>query len=148
MPNFTDVTEFILLGLTSHQDLQVLFFGVFLVVYIITLLGNIGMIVLISIIPQLQSPMYFFLMCSSLPMSPPKCWKTYYQRKKPFSMWGVWCSVTFSLPLSMWKSISWQWWPLIATWPSATLCFTEVKCPGLSVFGSFLCLMSMDSLLV
>ncbi|XP_043298779.1 olfactory receptor 5M9 [Cervus canadensis] len=61
MPNFTDVTEFILLGLTSHQELQVLFFVVFLVVYMITLIGNIAIIVLISISPQLQSPMYFFL---------------------------------------------------------------------------------------
>ena len=59
MPNFTDVTEFILLGLTSHQELQVLFFVVFLVVYMITLIGNIGMIILISL--QLQSSMYFFL---------------------------------------------------------------------------------------
>ncbi|XP_049746244.1 olfactory receptor 5M9-like [Elephas maximus indicus] len=61
MPNFTDVTEFILLGLTSHQELQVLFFVVFLVVYMITVMGNIGMVILISISPQLQSPLYFFL---------------------------------------------------------------------------------------
>lgn len=61
MLNFTDVTEFILLGLTSHQELRVLFFVMFLVVYMITLLGNIGMIIFISISPQLQSPMYFFL---------------------------------------------------------------------------------------
>ncbi|XP_037662233.1 olfactory receptor 5M3-like [Choloepus didactylus] len=61
MPNFTDVTEFILLGLTSHPELQLLFFVVFLLVYIITLIGNIGMIILIRIGPQLNSPMYFFL---------------------------------------------------------------------------------------
>ncbi|XP_004645813.1 olfactory receptor 5M3-like [Octodon degus] len=61
MLNFTDVTEFVLLGLTSHSELQLLFFVVFLLVYIITLLGNIGMIILIQISPQLSSPMYFFL---------------------------------------------------------------------------------------
>ncbi|XP_076970990.1 olfactory receptor 5M9-like [Tamandua tetradactyla] len=61
MPNFTDVTEFILLGLTSRQELQVLFFVVFLLVYIVTLLGNTGMIILINISPRLQRPMYFFL---------------------------------------------------------------------------------------
>ncbi|KAM9219832.1 LOW QUALITY PROTEIN: olfactory receptor 5M9-like [Dugong dugon] len=61
MTNFTDVTEFILLGLTSRQELQVLFFVVFLVVYMSISIGNIGMIILISISPQLQSPMYFFL---------------------------------------------------------------------------------------
>ncbi|KAM8814011.1 LOW QUALITY PROTEIN: olfactory receptor 5M9-like [Rhynchonycteris naso] len=61
MPNFTDVTEFILLGLTRRQELQVLFLAVFLIVYIITLLGNIGMIILINISPPLQSSMYLFL---------------------------------------------------------------------------------------
>ncbi|XP_030189184.1 olfactory receptor 5M3 [Lynx canadensis] len=61
MLNFTDVTEFILLGLTSHQEWQVLFFVIFLAVYIVTVVGNIGMIMLIKISPQLNSPMYFFL---------------------------------------------------------------------------------------
>ncbi|XP_053515214.1 olfactory receptor 5M3-like [Artibeus jamaicensis] len=61
MLNFTDVTEFILLGLTSHQEWQILFFIIFLVIYVVTLVGNIGMIVLIKVSPQLNSPMYFFL---------------------------------------------------------------------------------------
>ncbi|XP_045642967.1 olfactory receptor 5M3-like [Ursus americanus] len=61
MLNFTEVTEFILLGLTSRQEWQVLFFIIFLVVYIVTVVGNIGMIVLIKVSPQLNSPMYFFL---------------------------------------------------------------------------------------
>lgn len=47
----------------------------------------------------------------------------------------------------MWKYISWLWWSLIATWPSATLSIMAVKCPGLSVFVSSLCHTSMDSLL-
>ncbi|KAL1785935.1 olfactory receptor 5M3 [Sigmodon hispidus] len=61
MLNFTDVTEFVLLGLTSQKELRVLFFIIFLVVYVITLVGNIGMMILIKISPQLSSPMYFFL---------------------------------------------------------------------------------------
>ncbi|XP_057585161.1 olfactory receptor 5M3-like [Hippopotamus amphibius kiboko] len=61
MLDFTDVTEVILLGLTSHQEWQVLLFVIFLVVYINTLVGNIGMILLIKVSPQLSSPMYFFL---------------------------------------------------------------------------------------
>ncbi|XP_042087275.1 olfactory receptor 5M9-like [Ovis aries] len=60
MPNFTDVTEFVLMGLTSHQEFQVLFIVVFLVGYMIILTGNIGLIVLISISLQLQSSIYFF----------------------------------------------------------------------------------------
>ncbi|XP_032216201.1 olfactory receptor 5M3-like [Mustela erminea] len=61
MLNFTDVTEFILLGLTSRQEWQVLFFIIFLMVYVVTVVGNIGMIILIKVSPQLNSPMYFFL---------------------------------------------------------------------------------------
>ena len=56
-----DVTEFILLGLTSRREWQVLSFVIFLLVYLITLVGNISMILLIKVSPQLSSPMYFFL---------------------------------------------------------------------------------------
>ena len=61
MLNFTDVTKFILLGLTSRREWQVLLFVIFLLVYVITVVGNIGMILLIKVSPQLSSPMYFFL---------------------------------------------------------------------------------------
>ncbi|XP_068845255.1 olfactory receptor 5M10-like [Capricornis sumatraensis] len=60
-PNRTAVTEFILLGLTDDPVLQKALFGVFLVIYLITLAGNLGMIVLIRTNPHLQTPMYFFL---------------------------------------------------------------------------------------
>ncbi|XP_036597141.1 olfactory receptor 5M11-like [Trichosurus vulpecula] len=55
------VTEFILLGLTDRPDLQHILFVVFLGIYILTLLGNLGMIVLIKLEPRLHTPMYFFL---------------------------------------------------------------------------------------
>ncbi|XP_016055890.1 PREDICTED: olfactory receptor 5M10-like [Miniopterus natalensis] len=60
-PNHTTVTEFILLGLTDDPALEKILFGVFLVIYLITLAGNLGMIVLIRTSPHLQTPMYFFL---------------------------------------------------------------------------------------
>ena len=59
MLNFINVTEFILLGLSSRQEWQVLYI-IFLLVYMITVVGNIGMILLIKVSPQLSSPMYFF----------------------------------------------------------------------------------------
>lgn len=59
--NYTLVTNFIFLGLTDHKELQPLLFAVFLVIYFITLLGNLGMNVLIWLDPQLHTPMYFFL---------------------------------------------------------------------------------------
>ncbi|KAB1273005.1 Olfactory receptor 5AK2 [Camelus dromedarius] len=59
--NGTKVTEFILLGFAGqHKSWRVLF-GVFLVIYVVTLVGNIGMILLIKIESSLHTPMYFFL---------------------------------------------------------------------------------------
>ncbi|XP_074854707.1 olfactory receptor 5AR1-like [Carettochelys insculpta] len=59
--NHSVVTEFILSGLTDHLELQVPLFSVFLLIYVITLLGNGGMILLITTEPRLHTPMYFFL---------------------------------------------------------------------------------------
>ncbi|XP_012499388.1 PREDICTED: olfactory receptor 5M1 [Propithecus coquereli] len=60
-PNHTMMTEFILLGLTDDPMLEKILFGVFLVIYLITLSGNLCMIVLIRTNSRLQTPMYFFL---------------------------------------------------------------------------------------
>ncbi|XP_050614618.1 olfactory receptor 5AL1-like [Macaca thibetana thibetana] len=59
--NHSSVTEFILLGLTDNPELQVILFGVFLLIYLVTVMGNLGLIVLIQISPRLHTPMYFFL---------------------------------------------------------------------------------------
>ncbi|XP_069889005.1 olfactory receptor 5M11 [Dipodomys merriami] len=59
--NGTMVTEFILLGLTDRPELQPVLFVLFLVVYLFTLLGNLGMITLIKLDSRLHTPMYFFL---------------------------------------------------------------------------------------
>ncbi|XP_053118537.1 olfactory receptor 10A7-like [Hemicordylus capensis] len=59
--NYSDVTEFILLGFSDLLQLQILLFMIFLIMYIITLLGNLLIILLTTTDPALQSPMYFFL---------------------------------------------------------------------------------------
>ncbi|XP_028717932.1 olfactory receptor 1052-like [Peromyscus leucopus] len=59
--NFTFVTEFILLGLTDHNELKVFLFILFLFIYAISLVGNLGMFFLIHITPKLHTPMYHFL---------------------------------------------------------------------------------------
>ncbi|VCX40178.1 unnamed protein product [Gulo gulo] len=59
--NNSEITEFILLGLTQSLELQALLFGIFLVIYIISVIGNLGLIMLIHISSQLHTPMYFFL---------------------------------------------------------------------------------------
>nr|XP_033775739.1 olfactory receptor 1020-like [Geotrypetes seraphini] len=59
--NQTSVTEFILLGLTRDPKLQIPLFVLFLLVYVITLLGNMGIILATRLDSRLQTPMYFFL---------------------------------------------------------------------------------------
>ncbi|XP_004782295.1 olfactory receptor 8J3-like [Mustela nigripes] len=59
--NFTQVTEFILTGVSDRPDLQIPLFFVFLLIYGLTMAGNLGIIILTSVDSQLQTPMYFFL---------------------------------------------------------------------------------------
>lgn len=66
MENSSMVTDFILLGMTDNPQLGVLLFGVFLIIYIITVLGNLSLVILIRVSPCLHTPMYFFLSNLSL----------------------------------------------------------------------------------
>ncbi|XP_043338804.1 olfactory receptor 8J2-like [Cervus canadensis] len=59
--NHTQVTEFILMGISDLVELQIPLFCVFLVIYGLTLAGNLGIVILTSVDSQLQTPMYFFL---------------------------------------------------------------------------------------
>ncbi|XP_044537870.1 olfactory receptor 1020-like, partial [Gracilinanus agilis] len=59
--NQTEVTEFVLLGLSDNPKLQLILFVIFLFIYTATMVGNLGMILLIKIEPRLHTPMYFFL---------------------------------------------------------------------------------------
>ncbi|NXI57537.1 O1020 protein, partial [Chloroceryle aenea] len=59
--NHTPNTEFVLLGFSEQGDVQAVLFVVFLVIYVITLLGNLGMLLLIKLDAQLHTPMYFLL---------------------------------------------------------------------------------------
>ncbi|XP_044839611.1 olfactory receptor 8S1-like [Mauremys mutica] len=61
MKNQTTVTEFILLGLSSDPQMQIFLFLLFLVIYLITLGGNIVIMVVIRADSHLHTPMYFFL---------------------------------------------------------------------------------------
>ncbi|KAH0521099.1 Olfactory receptor 508 [Microtus ochrogaster] len=55
------VTEFILVGLTEDATICAILFVVFLIIYSITLMGNMSIIMLIRGSPQLHTPMYLFL---------------------------------------------------------------------------------------
>ncbi|NXA58727.1 O1440 protein, partial [Mohoua ochrocephala] len=75
--NCTQATEFILAGFTEAPATQLAQFLLFLLTYLVTILGNLGMIALIRASPLLHSPMYYFLgnlafvnLCSSTIITP------------------------------------------------------------------------------
>ncbi|XP_004434394.1 PREDICTED: olfactory receptor 7G2-like [Ceratotherium simum simum] len=59
--NQTDVSEFLLLGLTDDPELQPLLFCLFLSMYLVTILGNLLIILTVLSDSHLHTPMYFFL---------------------------------------------------------------------------------------
>ncbi|XP_077901009.1 olfactory receptor 5T7-like [Ictidomys tridecemlineatus] len=61
MKNVTEVAVFVLKGFTDNPELQIFFFLLFLAVYLFTLMGNLGLIVLVIGDSRLHNPMYYFL---------------------------------------------------------------------------------------
>uniref|UniRef100_A0A8C3FMG2 Olfactory receptor n=1 Tax=Chrysemys picta bellii TaxID=8478 RepID=A0A8C3FMG2_CHRPI len=61
MENQTEVSEFILLGLTKLQELQCFLFALFLLLYMASVLGNGAIMAVVLAEPRLHTPMYFFL---------------------------------------------------------------------------------------
>ncbi|XP_068947087.1 olfactory receptor 5D13-like [Petaurus breviceps papuanus] len=59
--NQSSVVVLILLGFSDYPELQVPLFLLFLTIYAIAVVGNVGMIAFIKINPKLHTPMYFFL---------------------------------------------------------------------------------------
>ncbi|XP_033025960.1 olfactory receptor 6Y1-like [Lacerta agilis] len=59
--NHTNVSYFILLGFPSSAELQILFFVLFILSYLLTLLENLVIIVVVRLNNSLHKPMYFFL---------------------------------------------------------------------------------------
>ena len=75
--NQSSVIMFILLGFSEYPHLLAPLFLVFLTIYTVTLVGNLGIIVIIRTSLKLHTPMYFFLshlsfldICSSSVFTP------------------------------------------------------------------------------
>ncbi|XP_008825944.1 olfactory receptor 1020-like [Nannospalax galili] len=80
--------EFLLLGFSDHPELQSLLFAVFFSIYSVTLMGNLGMILLITFSSNLHTPMYFFLCmlsftdaCNSSAIAPKLLWDLFSDKK-------------------------------------------------------------------
>ncbi|XP_047625354.1 olfactory receptor 9G4-like [Phacochoerus africanus] len=59
--NHTILTEFILVGLSTDPKWRLILFGIFLVFYLLTLSGNMALVIVIYIDSYLHTPMYFFI---------------------------------------------------------------------------------------
>nr|XP_009938225.1 PREDICTED: olfactory receptor 1020-like [Opisthocomus hoazin] len=86
--NSTSASEFVLLGFTKREDLQVMCFVLFLAIYVVSLIGNLGVIILIRIDSFLHTPMYFFLshlslldICYSSTIIPQTLWNFLVEKK-------------------------------------------------------------------
>ncbi|XP_069891491.1 olfactory receptor 2D3 [Dipodomys merriami] len=92
--NQTSVDEFIFLGLSEDEQTQILLFIFFLIIYLMTILGNLLIIILIFVDSQLHTPMYFFLrnlsfadLCFSTSIVP-QVLIHFLVKKKTISFWG------------------------------------------------------------
>ncbi|XP_053546959.1 olfactory receptor 5V1-like [Bombina bombina] len=103
--NLTEITEFILEGLSEIPEICYLLFGLFLCIYLITVLGNLIIILAIRFSPSLQTPMYFFLSNFSLldtsyiSVTVPKMLANMVAEKKTISFYNcviqLYCTVLF-----------------------------------------------------
>ncbi|XP_077017941.1 olfactory receptor 5T1-like [Tamandua tetradactyla] len=66
LKNVTEITTFILMGFTDNIDLKVSLFLLFLAIYLFTLIGNLGLVVLVIGDSRLHNPMYYFLSVLSI----------------------------------------------------------------------------------
>ncbi|XP_008512935.1 LOW QUALITY PROTEIN: olfactory receptor 5M5-like [Equus przewalskii] len=104
--NRSTVTEFILMGLTDRPELQLPLFVVFLLIYLITLVGNLGMILLIKVDSRFHTPMYYFLghlafidLCYSSSIGP-KMLQNLLAKRKTSSFLGCFAQLYFSSALA------------------------------------------------
>ncbi|XP_073466509.1 olfactory receptor 5V1-like [Aquarana catesbeiana] len=99
--------KFILIGLSSNPNLQMVCFLTVLVVYLITLSGNLLLIFVVKINPKLHTPMYFFLsnlsiidLCFSFSIVPILLINTL-SKDKSISLHGCAAQMFFSLVLGV-----------------------------------------------
>lgn len=107
MENQTSASEFMFLGISKDPQLQIFLFFVFSIIYLITLSGNLTIILVIRMDPSLYTPMYFFLshlsfvdICYSTDIVP-KMLVDLFTKQKTISFVGCITQMFFSLLLSV-----------------------------------------------
>ncbi|XP_049483216.1 olfactory receptor 8S1-like [Panthera uncia] len=99
--NHSIITEFILTGLSDDPHIQALLFVLFLGIYLLTMMGNLMLLLVIRTDSRLHTPMYFFLsnlsfldLCFSS-VTVPKLLKDLLSEKKTISVEGCLAQVFF-----------------------------------------------------
>ncbi|XP_001377471.3 olfactory receptor 5B12-like [Monodelphis domestica] len=149
MENGSEVKEFILVGLTDAHELQVPLFIIFTIIYLITLVGNLGMIALISCDPRLHTPMYFFPSHLSLvdfgysSAITPKAMSTFLMEDKIISYGGCAAQFFFFVAFSTIESyllaaMAYDRHAAVCKPLHYTTTMTSSVCAGLTI-GSYLC---------
>nr|XP_036868085.1 olfactory receptor 8S1-like [Manis javanica] len=99
--NHSTVSEFVLTGLSDDPHIQALLFVLFMGIYLLTLMGNLTLLLLIRADSRLHTPMYFFLsnlsfldLCFSS-VTVPKLLKDLLSEKKTISVEGCLAQVFF-----------------------------------------------------
>ncbi|XP_006888280.1 PREDICTED: olfactory receptor 8S1-like [Elephantulus edwardii] len=99
--NHSTITEFVLLGLSADPMTQALLFVLFLGIYLLTVMGNLMMILVIRMDSHLHTPMYFFLshlsfvdLCFSS-VTVPKMLENLQSQKKTISVKGCLTQIFF-----------------------------------------------------
>ena len=142
--NHTILTEFILLGLSSDPKWQLILFGIFLMLYLITLSGNMTLVILIRIDSHLHTPMYFFIGNLSFldfwytSVYTPRILATCISEDKHMSLAGCGAQLFFSCVVAYSESYLLAVMAYDRHWQSVTRYFIQVLCPLLSVPDSWL----------
>ncbi|XP_071463508.1 olfactory receptor 4K13-like [Marmota flaviventris] len=97
----TSISEFILLGLSHSQEIQIFFFVIFFLVYVAAVVGNLLIVISVIFDKHLHSPMYFFLanlsffdLCFSS-VATPKVIADFLRKRKTISLWGCMVQIFF-----------------------------------------------------
>lgn len=101
LKNRSSVSEFILLGLSSSQEIQIFLFAIFFLVYVAIVVGNLLIVISVIFDNHLHSPMYFFLanlsfldLCLSTTATP-KAIADFLRKHKTISLWGCMAQMFF-----------------------------------------------------
>ena len=142
MENQRNVSEFIFMGLSSDQKIQMFCFVFFLLCYVALLVGNLLILVSIRCSPLFHQPMYYFLShSSSMDIFYTSVWHPHWSvtcswEGKPSLTATACCRSSPCTFLASLRSLSLQSWPLTTVLPSASLSTTRLSWTGQDAISS------------